>query len=251
MSGKPKARLDVLVAERGLAESQTRAAALILAGSILVNGQAASKPGQAVAAEARLELRATLPYVSRGGIKLAGALDHFALQVRGRTALDVGASTGGFTDCLLQRGAAKVYAVDVGKGLLHWKLRQDPRVKVLEEINARYLDSALVPEPVDLATVDVSFISLDKILPPVSRLLQPRGFILALVKPQFEVGKGEVGKGGVVRDAEKQKQAVERIAEFARSLGLEAQGLAPAQIKGPKGNQEYFLYLRAGPGRKS
>jgi len=244
MSGKRKARLDVLVAERGLAENLTRAAALILAGSITVNGRPAAKPGRAYAADAVIALRENpLPYVSRGGIKLAGALDHFSLQVKGKLALDVGASTGGFTDCLLQRGAAKVYAVDVGKGLLHWKLRQDPRVKVLEEVNARYLDPALIPEPADLATLDVSFISLDKILPPVSRLLQPGGFVLALVKPQFEVGKGEVGKGGVVRDPGKQQAAVDRIAEFARSLGLEEKGRAPAAIKGPKGNQEYFLYL--------
>ena len=244
MSGKRKARLDVLLTERGLAENRIRAAALVLAGSITVNGQVAAKPGQACAEDAVIELREKLPYVSRGGIKLAGALNHFRLQVEGQVALDVGASTGGFTDCLLQAGAKLVYAVDVGKGLLHWKLRQAPRVKVLEEINARYLDVALIPEPLDLETIDVSFISLDKILPPVSRLLKPSGFILALVKPQFEVGKGEVGKGGVVRDPEKQRAAVDRIADFARSLGLEEKGRAPAAIKGPKGNQEFFLYLR-------
>ena len=245
MSEKRKLRLDLMVAERGLAESQSKAAALILAGTIAVEGRIVTKPGYPVAPEAAIALRENpLPYVSRGGLKLAPALEQLAIEVKGKVALDIGAATGGFTDCLLTRGAKKVYAVDVGKGLLHWKLRHDPRIVVLEKINARYLDSALIPEPIDLAAVDVSFISLDKILPPLTRLIKPGGLILALVKPQFEVGKGEVGKGGVVRDPAKQKQAVDRIADFARSLGLKEKGRAPSRIKGPKGNQEHFLFLQ-------
>jgi len=246
-----KERLDILVAERGLAETRNRAAAMILAGGVTVAGRVVTKPGTRVALDAVISLREdTLPFVSRGGIKLAGALDHFGIEVKAKLALDLGASTGGFTDCLLQRGAAKVYAVDVGKGLLHWKLRNDPRVQVREEINARYLDASLVPEPVDLVTVDVSFISLDKILPALLPLLKAGGVVLALVKPQFEVGKGEVGKGGVVRDPAQQQATVDRISKFARSLGLEEQGRVPSSLKGPKGNQEYFLCLQAGTKEK-
>ena len=207
-----KTRLDRLLVERGLAESREKAQALIMAGEVLVNGQKAAKPGQTVASDAALELLAKLPYVGRGGLKLAAALDHFAIPAEGRVCLDIGASTGGFTDVLLQRGALRVHAVDVGAGQLDWKLRNDPRVVVHERLNARELAFEHLGELVDLAVCDVSFISATLILPAAARLLRPEGEMVVLVKPQFEVGKGQVGKGGIVRDPELHRGACERVA---------------------------------------
>lgn len=239
-------RLDRLLVERGLASARERARALILAGQVLVNGAPVDKAGALVPAGARITLKAPeLPYVSRGGLKLAAALEHFGLEVRGVVALDVGASTGGFTDCLLQHGAARVYDVDVGYGQLAWRLRQDPRVVVLERTNIRHLPREAIPEAVDLAVVDVSFISLKLVLPQVLAFLRPGGAILALVKPQFEVGRGQVGKGGVVREPRLQLQAVAEIQSFAQGLGLTVVGVMPSPILGPKGNQEYLLWLQS------
>jgi 23S rRNA (cytidine1920-2'-O)/16S rRNA (cytidine1409-2'-O)-methyltransferase len=210
-----------------------------------VSGLPVTKVGTLVPAGAAVTLKTPdQPYVSRGGLKLAAALEHFRPQVTGLVALDVGASTGGFTDCLLQQGVGKVYAVDVGYGQLAWRLRQDPRVIVLERMNIRYMSPEAIPEAVDLAVVDVSFISLRLVLPRVKVFLKPGGAILALIKPQFEVGKGQVGKGGVVRDANLQLQTVNGIRDFAQTLGLTDMGVLPSPILGPKGNQEYLLYLR-------
>ena len=203
-----------------------------------------SKVGALVPTESVVILKSPdQPYVSRGGLKLAAALGAFNIDVTGQVALDVGASTGGFTDCLLQHGAARVYCVDVGYGQLAWRLRQDPRVIVLERTNIRYLPREAIPEEVDLAVADVSFISLKLVLPQILQFLRPDGLIIALVKPQFEVGKGQVGKGGVVRDPQQQQQVVAEIQEFAQGLGLAAEGVIPSPILGPKGNQEYLLYL--------
>ena len=245
-------RLDTLLVDRGLAETRSRAQALILAGRVEVAGAAADKAGALVPQDAAIVLKpAPHQFVSRGGEKLAGALAHFRVKLAGKIAMDVGASTGGFTDCLLQQGVAKVYAVDVGYGQLDASLRQDPRVAVLERRNIRHLPPEDVPEPVDLITLDLSFISLTLVLPKVLEFLRPGGEILALVKPQFEVGKGLVGKGGVVRDPKMQQDAVEKVARAARSLGLQVSSAYPSPLKGPKGNQEYFLYLIASPeGRK-
>ena len=247
-----KERLDTLLVDRGLAETRAKAQALILAGRVEVAGAAVTKAGTLVSGDAPVTVKAgASPYVSRGGEKLAGALAHFQVNPAGKVAMDVGASTGGFTDCLLQQGVSKVYAVDVGYGQLDASLRQDPRVVVLERRNIRYLPPEDVPEPVDLITLDLSFISLTLVLPKVLEFLRPGGEILALVKPQFEVGKGQVGKGGVVRDLKMQQEAVEKVARAARSLGLQVSPPFPSTLKGPKGNQEYFLYLIApGGGRK-
>lgn len=227
-----------------MVSSRERARALILAGEVLVGGMPVTKAGALITLEAALTLKSPeIPYVSRGGVKLAAALEHFLIEVSGVVALDVGASTGGFTDCLLQKEAIKVYSVDVGYGQLAWKLRQDRRVIVLERTNIRYLPRESVPEPIDLATIDVSFISLKLVLPLVSEFVRPHGKIIALVKPQFEVGHGQVGKGGVVRDQALQLQVVEDIMAFSKSLKLQVQGYLPSPILGPKGNQEYLLYL--------
>jgi 23S rRNA (cytidine1920-2'-O)/16S rRNA (cytidine1409-2'-O)-methyltransferase len=239
-----KIRLDNLLVERGWAETRARAQALILAGRVLVEGVPVTKAGALVPAEARISLKGAPAYVSRGGEKLAAALDHFGVDPKGLVCLDAGASTGGFTQVLLRRGAAKVYAVDVGYGQLDQSLRQDPRVVVQERTNIRLLPKEAVPEPIDLATLDLSFISLTLVIPKIVEFLRPGGAILALVKPQFEVGKGRVGKGGVVRDPELQREAVERVARAARNLGLESSPPFPSPIKGPKGNQEYFLLLK-------
>jgi 23S rRNA (cytidine1920-2'-O)/16S rRNA (cytidine1409-2'-O)-methyltransferase len=239
-----KIRLDLLLVERGLTPSRERARALILAGHVLVNGTPVSKVGALVSTESAVILKSPdQPYVSRGGLKLAAALTSFNIDVTGQVALDVGASTGGFTDCLLQHGAARVYCVDVGYGQLAWRLRQDPRVIVLERTNIRYLPREAIPEEMDLAVADVSFISLKLVLPQILQFLRPDGLIIALVKPQFEVGKGQVGKGGVVRDPQQQQQVVAEIQKFAQGLGLAAEGVIPSPILGPKGNQEYLLYL--------
>ncbi len=247
-----KTRLDALVFAQGLAESRERARALILAGRVRVDGRPADKPGAAVAAGARVEVLAPLPYVSRGGVKLRAALDAFGVRPAGRVAVDVGASTGGFTDCLLQAGAARVYAVDVGFGQLDVRLRRDPRVVVLERTNIRHLTrgaldhlslSPTAPGAPDLATIDVSFISLALVLPVVAGLLDLPREVVALVKPQFEVGKGQVGKGGVVRDPAKHRAVLLRIGEAARAAGFAPRGVIPSPILGPKGNQEFLMYL--------
>ncbi|MER3405379.1 MAG: TlyA family rRNA (cytidine-2'-O)-methyltransferase [Chloroflexota bacterium] len=230
--------------QHGLVESRERAQALILAGDVRVNGVVVTKPAQLVPEDAEIEAgTASLPYVSRGGLKLQHALDTFGIDVRGLVALDVGASTGGFTDCLLQRGAARVYAIDVGYGQLAWKLRQDPRVVVLERTNIRYLERLPDGALADLATVDVSFISLTKVLPAVLRLLKPDGFLIALVKPQFEAGPQRVGRGGVVRDPAVHREVLQQIISWAQEYGLVVRGLTRSPILGPAGNVEFLLWL--------
>jgi len=235
-------RLDQALVERGLAASRERAQAMVRAGLVRVSGTMSERPDQMVAADQAVEVTGVRDYVSRGGEKLAAALDAFPIDPRGRRVLDVGASTGGFTDVLLQRGAEQVIAVDVGYGQLAWSLRQDPRVTVLERVNIRRLDR--LPAPADLAVIDVSFISLRLVLPRVRDLLSPPGDVIALVKPQFEVGKGAVGKGGVVRDPEQHQRVLYAITDFARGLGYVVEGQLPSPILGAKGNREFFLYLR-------
>lgn len=240
---KTKIRLDVALVERGLLESREKAARLILAGDVLVDGQRVDKAGALVAPGARLELAARPRFVSRGGDKLVHALATFGILPRGRVAIDVGASTGGFTHCLLEQGAVKVYAVDVGQGQLDARLRADGRVVVMEKTNARNLPVDSFPEPPDLATVDVSFISLEKVLPAVFGVLTSKGEAVVLVKPQFEVGKGQVGKGGVVRDGSHHRAVISRVARFAVLHGWHVRGASASPLKGPKGNREFFLLL--------
>ncbi|WP_298439186.1 TlyA family RNA methyltransferase [Geobacter sp.] len=241
-------RLDKLLVDRGVVQSRERARALIMAGQVVVNDHLVDKAGARIPVDAEIRLKeADIPYVSRGGLKLARALDEFAIDVTGLVAIDVGASTGGFTDCLLQRGARKVFAVDVGYGQLAWKLRQDPRVVNLEKTNIRYLEPAVLGESPDLAVIDASFISLDKVLPPTLRLVRPGGAVVALIKPQFEVGRGEVGKGGVVRDEGKHREVVANVAALAESLGLAVRGVTESPIRGPKGNREFLIYLIKSP----
>jgi 23S rRNA (cytidine1920-2'-O)/16S rRNA (cytidine1409-2'-O)-methyltransferase len=246
-----KKSLAALVVERGLAPSLDKARALIAAGRVLVNGQPADKAGVLFAEESAIALKgADCPYVGRGGLKLAAGLDAFAIDPTGLVCADIGASTGGFTDCLLQRGAARVYAVDVGYGQLAWKLRQDPRVVVMERTNARNLKPGDIPEPLDLAVIDASFISLRLLLPPLLPLFRGPARIVALIKPQFEVGREEVGKRGVVHDSLLQQDAVEKVREAAKGLGLASAGVVASPILGAKGNREFLLYLRAeGPPR--
>src|SRR6202022_3054005 len=238
----PRRRLDQALVERGLVASRERAQAMVRAGLVRVAGVTMGEPDEMVTAEQAIELAGTSTYVSRGGEKLAAGLDAFAIDPSGRTALDVGASTGGFTDVLLQRGAAHVIAVDVGYGQLAWSLRQDPRVTVMERVNIRYLDQ--LPIPADLAVIDVSFISLRLGLPKVRELLSPPGDVVALVKPQFEVGKGAVGKGGVVRDPEQHREVVRGLSQFASEIGYTVAGEIPSPIVGAKGNREFLLYLK-------
>lgn len=241
-----KKRLDVLLFERGLAETREKGQALIQAGEVSVGGRVIDKPGTLVAADAELVVARGLPYVSRGGRKLEHALDAFRLDPKGLVGLDAGASTGGFTDCLLQRGAARVYAVDVGYGQLDWRLRVDPRVVVMERTNLRYLEA--LPEPVDLATVDVSFISLTLVLPPIGRLLKQGGWVVALVKPQFEAGRREVGRGGVVRDPSIHRQVLTRLLEWSVNHDWSMAAVTPSPLLGPAGNREFLvLLLRSGP----
>ena len=243
----PRERLDKLLVDRGLVASRERANALVMSGNVLVDGHAASKPGTLVDTAAQIALReADHPYVSRGALKLVKGLDAFAIDPAGTTCLDIGASTGGFTDVLLHRGAARVYAIDVGYGQLAWSLRQDARVVVLERQNARNMELALVPEPCDLAVIDVSFISLTLILPRVAELLRaPAGKpVIALVKPQFEVGRGQVGKGGVVRDEAVRRGAVTKIRTWATANGFVPGDDVESPITGPAGNVEFLLLLR-------
>ena len=245
MAGPKKIRLDQRVVALGLAPSRQRAQALIMGGKILVNQERVDKPGVRVDEAAEVVLKGEdLPYVSRGGLKLAGALDATGLSVDGLTCMDVGASTGGFTDCLLQRGAGHVYAVDVGYGQLAWKLRQDPRVTVIERTNIRHLTTGQVPAELDLATIDTAFISLKIVVPATLPFLKPGGTILALIKPQFEVGRGKVGKGGVVRDPRQREAVIEELQIFFNEQGLSCGPVTPSPIKGPKGNQEYVILLR-------
>ncbi len=242
-----KTRLDVLLVERGLEESRQRAQAVIMSGAVFVEDRRVDKPGTAVAGDARIEIRGEkLPYVSRGGLKLEKAMQCFPIRLEGAVCGDVGASTGGFTDCMLQNGAAKVYAVDVGRGQLAWKLRSDPRVVCLERTNARYLSREQVPEALDFASVDVSFISLSLILPPLALLLREEGQAVALVKPQFEAGREKVGKKGVVRDPAVHREVLERFFQHAAAAGLSVRGLTYSPIRGPEGNIEYLGWLQKG-----
>ncbi|AMV72158.1 TlyA family rRNA (cytidine-2'-O)-methyltransferase [Desulfuromonas carbonis] len=242
-----KERLDKLLVSRGLVQSRERARALILAGKVVVGDHAVDKAGAQVPGDAELRLKGEdIPYVSRGGLKLAAGLDAFALDVTGQVAIDVGASTGGFTDCLLQRGAVRVYAVDVGYGQLAWSLREDPRVINLERTNIRELTREQLPEQPQLAVIDASFISLDKVLPPTLALLAPAATVVALIKPQFEVGRGEVGKGGVVRDPAQHLRVVEQVRELAAALGCRVIGVTDSPLLGPKGNREFLIALTRG-----
>ncbi len=241
-----KVRLDQLLVARALAPSRERARALILAGQVRVNGATSVKAGTAVDAEAELTLvTPDHPYVGRGGLKLAHALDTFHIDVVGREALDIGASTGGFTDVLLQRGARRVVALDVGHGQLDWRLRTDPRVVVKEHVNARFLTTADVPTPVSIVVIDVSFISLRHILPVVPALLAPGGDVVALVKPQFEAGRAEVGKGGLILDDAVHTRVVAEIRDAARGIGFETVAETPSPIAGATGNREFLLHLRS------
>jgi 23S rRNA (cytidine1920-2'-O)/16S rRNA (cytidine1409-2'-O)-methyltransferase len=244
-----KIRLDSLLVARGLAESRQRAQALILAGAVLIADRPADKAGNLVPADAEIRLRGKEnPYVSRGGLKLRGAIDSFGLSVRGLVAIDVGASTGGFTDCLLQAGAAKVYAVDVGYGQLAWRLREDPRVVCIERTNIRHYDGRNITDGIDIAVIDASFISLRLVIPPVLRLIKDDAIVLALIKPQFEVGKGEVGKRGVVRDSALHERVLAETASFCRDLGLDVLDGCASPLTGPAGNREFFLCLKKTPG---
>jgi 23S rRNA (cytidine1920-2'-O)/16S rRNA (cytidine1409-2'-O)-methyltransferase len=254
----PKIRLDVLLVEKGLADSRAKAQALIMAGQVRVAGQVALKPAVAIPPDAALTVDSGPRFVSRGGEKLDGALETFAIDVHGFTCVDVGSSTGGFTDCLLQRGASKVYAIDVGKGILHWKLRNDPRVAVMEETNARFVES--LPEKIDFVTVDASFISLKTLLPVIRKRFfllssfddkgkkKEERSILALIKPQFEAGKKEVSRGdGVIRDPEIHRQVLVDVLTFAKSEGFGLRGLVKSSLLGPKGNAEFLAWLGLEP----
>ncbi len=240
-----KMRLDLLVVERGLCGSREKAKRAIMAGQVLVAGQVAAKPSVEVADDTAVELKAAEKFVSRGGHKIEAALDHFHLDVTGAVCVDIGASTGGFTDCLLQRGAARVHAVDVGKGQLAYKLHRDRRVVVHDGVNARHLQPGGIGEPADVVTMDASFISLTKLLTAANCLLKPRGAIVALIKPQFEAGPKDVGKGGVVRDEAVHARVVESVRTFAeRELGLRCDGVIESPLLGPAGNKEFLICLR-------
>jgi len=238
-----KKRLDILLVERGLLPSREKARRAIRAGLVAVDGHPSDKPGRAVESGAGIELLSPPRYVGRGGEKLKGALEDFGLSPAGRVALDLGSSTGGFTDCLLQEGARRVYCLDVGRGQLAWKLRRDPRVVVKEGFNARYLTPGDLPEEPDLITIDLAFISLKKVLSPAAGVLAAPGEILALVKPQFEARRPEIGRGGVVRDPEVRRRVTGEIAEYGRSLGLTVRGVRESRLPGPAGNREFFLLL--------
>jgi len=236
-------RLDLLVVQRGLTESREKAQALILAGQVLVDGQKVEKAGASVAVDSAIEVLAQPRFVGRGGLKLEAALEHFGIAVGGKVCLDIGSSTGGFTDCLLQRGAARVYAIDVGTAQLDWRLRNDPRVVVKEQMNARYLTRKDVPEPIDLVVCDVSFISITMILPVLPALLAPQGEMVILVKPQFELDKQQVGKGGIIRDPALHREACRRVEHAVELLGFQT-GIIPCPVLGAEGNQEFLLHAR-------
>jgi 23S rRNA (cytidine1920-2'-O)/16S rRNA (cytidine1409-2'-O)-methyltransferase len=239
-----KIRLDLLLVQRGLVESREKGQRLIMAGEVLVNDQVVDKPGQPVHAEANVRIKEPLPYVSRGGFKLAAALDRFPIPIENAICADVGASTGGFTDCLLQRGAARVYAIDVGYGQLNWKLQTDPRVVIMDRTNARYVDA--LPEPIDVAVVDASFISLRLILPAVLKWLQADAHVVTLIKPQFEAGRDNVGKGGVVRDPAVHAEVLRTTWAAVGAMGLSPIDLIRSPIEGPAGNVEFLAWLRPG-----
>ena len=239
-----KSRLDVVLVERGHFPSREQAQRAIMAGEVRVGDAVVDKASVNVAADAVVSVRAPAPYVGRGGLKLESALQSFGIQVSGLTALDIGASTGGFTDCLLQRGAKKIYAIDVGHGQLAWKIRSDPRVIVREKLNARFLNRADIPEPIDLCVIDVSFISLTLILPNAFELVTPNGMILALIKPQFELQASDVGRGGIVREPALHEKAQEKIRDFVLEAGHSVAGIAPSGITGTDGNQEFFICVR-------
>lgn len=239
-----KTRLDALLVERGLAGSRERAKRMIMAGEVLVDEQKIDKAGTMVKPEAKLRLLGSdIPYVSRGGLKLEKAMETFGVQLAGKVAADIGASTGGFTDCMLKNGAQKVYAIDVGYGQLAWKLRTDARVKNMERTNIRYVTPADIGEPLDFASIDVAFISLDKVLPVARELLAPQGEIVALIKPQFEAGREHVGKKGVVRDPAVHEAVIEKVVSLAHSLDFVPLGLTFSPVKGPEGNIEYLIWL--------
>jgi 23S rRNA (cytidine1920-2'-O)/16S rRNA (cytidine1409-2'-O)-methyltransferase len=241
-----KVRLDQLLVEKGLAESREKAKRLIMSGQVLVDGHPSPKPGHNLAPDHKIVLKEAERFVSRGGDKLEGAMEAFPIELEDKICLDIGSSTGGFTDCMLQHGATKVYAVDVGKGQLHWKLREDNRVVVMEGVNARYLTPKDLPELADFASIDTSFISLTNILPAVKGLLKPGGEIVSLIKPQFEAGKEEVGKGrGVITDPAIHEEVISKVRKFGmEELGLEWRGLETSPLKGPKGNVEFLAYWK-------
>jgi len=248
MAASEKKRLDLAVLDRGLAPSRQSARALIMSGKVLVNRKPIDKPGVAVADKDEILVKGDdNPFASRGGLKLKAALEAFKVRVIDKICLDVGASTGGFTDCLLQHGARKVYAVDVGYGQLAWKLRQDPRVTVFERTNIRHLPFEAVGEPVDLVTIDVSFISLRIVIPAILQFMKANAAVLALIKPQFEVGKGQVGKGGVVRDPRLHQQVLDELTVFFSRIPLSVSGVIDSPVLGPKGNKEFFIFLRRPP----
>ncbi len=239
-----KVRLDKLLVKKGLVESKEKARAVILEGNVLVNGTVIDKAGALVKSDVDLTLENKMPYVSRGGLKLEHAIKEFKIDVNGKVAMDVGAATGGFTDCLLQHGAKKVYAVDVGYGQFSWILRKDEKIILLEKTNIRYLDRDLVPDKIDIASIDVSFISLLRVIPNVIEFLITNGEIVALIKPQFEAGRKDVGKGGVVKNEKKRLEVIEKIKSESQKMGLAVKGVTKSPIKGPKGNVEYFIYLK-------
>lgn len=241
----PKERLDKLLVARGLASTRSRAQAMIIAGQVLVDEQRVDKPGRMTDERASIRIKGeTQPYVSRGGLKLEAALQRFNIDPSDKTCIDIGASTGGFTDCLLQHGAKRVWAVDVGHGQLAWAIRQNPRVAVVEGLNARYLTPDRFPALFDVAAIDVSFISLTKILPALAAIVRLGADVIALIKPQFEVGKGEVGRGGLVTDKAKQRRVVEEIAGFAASIALAPLDLIESPLLGAEGNREFLIHLR-------
>ncbi len=242
---KEKERLDKIMVDRELVKSRDRAKALIMAGNVLVDGRQETKAGTLIDINAVVALREDdIPFVSRGGVKLEGALLFFRIDPAGKIVMDIGSSTGGFTDCVLKRGAARVYAIDVGYGQLDWSLRNDPRVILHEKTNIRHLEPDRIPEPIDLVVIDVSFISLTQVLPRVLDFLAAEGDVLALIKPQFEVGKGMVEKGGVIRDELKRRSAVQKVAEFTETAGFVVMGDYESPLPGQKGNIEYFIHLR-------
>ncbi len=239
-----KERLDKILVSRGLCQSRERARAMIMEGKVLVEGQPVLKAGTMINPDKTISIRGEdIPYVSRGGLKLEAALDHFEIDLEGKVALDAGASTGGFTDCMLQRGAIRVYAVDVGYGQIAWKLRTDPRVVVIERMNIRKMPAGTIPEKVDFVTIDVSFISLLKVLPHLRGVLKPEGEILALVKPQFEAGKGEVEKGGVIRDETKRLLILKDVRKGLSGMGFHVSEGFESPVRGQKGNTEYFIHI--------
>lgn len=243
----PRIRLDRLLVERGMSPTRERAKALILSGAVLVEEENICKVGMLVRSDSHVRIRGgDNPYVSRGGVKLKGAIKNFQIDVSGMVALDVGASTGGFTDCLLQEGAKKVYAIDVGYGQLAWKLRSDSRVVLFERTNIRYFSGQGITNKIDIATIDVSFISLKLVIPVVADLVENKAIVLALIKPQFEAGREEIGKKGVVRDERVQKKVCDEVVEFAEKLNMNVFGICESPIKGPAGNREFFLYAKKG-----